>query len=163
MKQLKDLLLLGDPALHKVSEPVQPTEISYIQDWIADLHHVMEEIRGAYRFGRGIALPQLGIRKRVIYINIDKPLVIINPEYTLKSDTMFEVWDDCMCFPNLLVRVQRHRVIQIKYLDESWQQKELYAYDDLAELIQHEMDHLDGVLATERAIDNKSFRWRGNY
>ena len=87
-------------------------------------------------------------------------MVINNPQYTYKREKMFEVWDDCMCFPNLLVKVQRHREVHITYRDETWQERELVAWDDLAELLQHEIDHLDGILATEKALDKRSFRWK---
>jgi len=70
------------------------------------------------------------------------------------------VWDDCMCFPNLLVKVLRHKAIEIEYLDENWEKKSAIFKDELSELFQHEHDHLDGILCTMRAIDNKSFRWR---
>jgi peptide deformylase len=120
----------------------------------------MEDIRRKYNFGRAIAAPQLGYMKRLIYMNIDKPLVFINPKIISKSEEMFEVWDDCMCFPNLLVKVLRHKSIEIEYLDENWEKKSAIFEDDLSELFQHEYDHLDGILCTMRAIDNKSFRWR---
>lgn len=160
MKHLQDLLLLGNPKLYEVSEPVLKSELSQVDEWVADLHNVMEEIRARYKFGRAIAAPQLGIMKRVIYMNIDKPVVFINPEFTYVSDQMFEVWDDCMCFPNLLVRVMRHKELTVKYLDQNWQSQEWKMKDELAELLQHEYDHLDGILCTMRAIDDKSFRWR---
>ncbi|MEY4930713.1 MAG: hypothetical protein RI909_1437 [Bacteroidota bacterium] len=160
MKNLQDLLLLGDPKLYQVSEPVLQSELSLVSGWVADLHQVMEEIRAKYHFGRAIAAPQLGIMKRVIYMNIDKPVVFINPEFTFLSDEMFEVWDDCMCFPNLLVKVKRHKELTITYRDESWQPREWKMSGDLSELLQHEYDHLDGILCTMRAIDDKSFKWR---
>jgi peptide deformylase len=160
MKQLQDLLLLGNPLLYQTSEPVVKSDLSLVQGWVADLHNVMEEIRVKYNFGRAIAAPQLGIMKRVIYMNIDKPVVFINPEFTFLSDEMFEVWDDCMCFPNLLVKVKRHKELTIRYLDENWQPQEWKMKDDLSELLQHEYDHLEGILCTMRAIDEKSFRWR---
>lgn len=160
MKNLQDLLLLGNPQLYKSSEPVLESELPLVSSWVADLHHVMEEIRAKYNFGRAIAAPQLGIMKRLIYMNIDKPVVFINPEFTFLSDEMFEVWDDCMCFPNLLVKVKRHKEVTIKYLNEHWQVKERRMKDDLSELLQHEYDHLDGILCTMRAIDEKSFKWR---
>ena len=160
MKHLQDLLLLGNPLLYQFSEPVQPSELSLVQEWVTDLDNVMKEIRARYNFGRAIAAPQLGIMKRVIYMNIDKPVVFINPEFTYLSDEIFEVWDDCMCFPNLLVKVKRHKELTIKYLDENWQTKEWKMKDDLSELLQHEYDHLDGILCTMRAIDAKSFKWR---
>jgi len=160
MKTLQDLLQLGNPLLYQVSEPVLPTELSLVKEWVADLHNVMEEIRAKYNFGRAIAAPQLGIMKRLIYMNIDKPVVFINPEITDKSEAMFELWDDCMCFPNLLVKVKRHRQITLKYLNENWETNEWTMANSLAELLQHEYDHLDGILCTMRAINYKSFKWR---
>jgi len=160
MKTLKDLLLLGDPRLYAVCEPVLPSELPLVKDWVADLDNVMAEVKARYNFGRAIAAPQLGIMKRVIYMNIDRPVVYINPELTHLSEELFELWDDCMSFPNLLVKVQRHRSLTIKYLDERWQPGEWDMKDDLSELLQHEYDHLNGVLCTMRAVDEKSFRWR---
>ena len=160
MKGLKDLLLLGNPLLYQVSEPVLESELPHVADWVADLHNVMEEIRAKFHFGRAIAAPQLGIMKRLVYMNIDKPIVFINPEIVDFSNDMFELWDDCMSFPNLLVKVMRHKKITVKYLDENWQTNEWEMSDDLAELIQHEYDHLNGILCTMRAIDDKSFKWR---
>jgi peptide deformylase len=160
MKHLQDLLLLGNPMLYQVSEPVQKSELPIVSQWVDDLHNVMHEIREKYHFGRAIAAPQLGIMKRLIYMNIDKPVVFINPEFTYLSDEKFEVWDDCMCFPNLLVKVIRHKALTIKYLDENWREQEWNMKDDLSELLQHEYDHLDGILCTMRAIDDKSFKWR---
>lgn len=118
---MKDILLLGNPQLYEASEPVTKDELPLIGKWVADLHNVMEQVREAYHFGRSIAAPQLGYKKRLIYMNIDKPVVIINPEYTFKSEELFEVWDDCMCFPNLLVLVRRHLKVNLRYLDENWQ------------------------------------------
>jgi peptide deformylase len=160
MKNLKDLLLLGDPRLYKICEPVTIGELPQVKEWTADLHNVMEEIRAKYHFGRAIAAPQLGIMKRLIYMNIDKPVVFINPVLENLSEEMFELWDDCMSFPNLLVKVKRHKSLTINYLDENWQPQSWKMEDALSELIQHEYDHLEGILCTMRAIDNQSFKWR---
>src|SRR6185369_10134450 len=100
MKGLEDLLLLGNPLLYQISDPVLESELPAVHTWVADMHNVMQEIRVKYNFGRAIAAPQLGIMKRLIYMNIDNPVVLINPELTNLSQEMFEVWDDCMCFPN---------------------------------------------------------------
>ena len=160
MKHLKDLVLLGDPRLYEICEPITIEELPQVQEWVKDLHNVMEEIREKYHFGRGIAAQQLGIMKRLIYVNIDKPVVIINPEFEHTSTEMFELWDDCMSFPNLLVKVKRHKSLIMKYLDENWQEQRWEAEDELSELLQHEYDHLNGVLCTMRAVDTQSFRWR---
>lgn len=160
MKDLSDLLLLGDDRLYEISELIEKSELPLVEGWVADLHNVMKEIRTKYRFGRAIAAPQLGIMKRLIYINIDGPIILINPELNNRSDEMFELWDDCMSFPNLYVKVSRHRSLTVKYYDAEWQQKEWTVADDLSELVQHEYDHLNGILATMRAVDEKSFKWR---
>lgn len=160
MKTLNDLLLLGDARLYETCEPVLQHELPLVKTWITDMDQVMREIRLKYNFGRAIAAPQLGIMKRVIYMNIDQPVVFINPELSDLSDELFELWDDCMSFPNLLVKVKRHRSLTISYLDENWQAQEWKVKDALSELLQHEYDHLDGILCTMRAIDGKSFQWR---
>ncbi len=160
MKKLEDLLLLGDARLYEICAPVAQEELPLVKDWVADLHNVMQEIRIKYQFGRAIAAPQLGIMKRLIYMNIDKPIVFINPVFENLSDEMFELWDDCMSFPNLLVKVKRHKRLIIRYLDENWKEQSWTMSDDLSELLQHEYDHLNGVLCTMRAVDEKAFRWR---
>ena len=161
MKHLANLLLLGDPRLYETCEPVLESELPLVPGWVAGLHTVMEEIRAKYQFGRGIAAPQLGIMKRLIYLNIDHPQVIVNPELVTFSDETDELWDDCMSFPNLLVRVRRHRSLTMTFRDEYWQPHSWDVTDwGLSELLQHECDHLNGVLCTMRAVDAQSFRWR---
>ena len=160
MKTVKDLLVLGDPKLYEISTEVLPEESLLIKIWVRELREVMEDIRAKYNFGRAIAAPQLGIMKRLIYMNTGHLRVFINPKIVYKSEEMFEVWDDCMCFPQLFVKVKRHRKIEVEYFDESWKLHKTIFENDLSELFQHEYDHLNGVLCTMRAIDNKSFRWR---
>jgi peptide deformylase len=160
MKTVNDLLVLGNPILYEISEEILPEELPLVENWVKDLHEVMEDIRAKYNFGRAIAAPQLGNMKRLIYMNIAKPMVFINPKIINKSKEVFEVWDDCMCFPNLFVKVMRHNTIEIEYLDENWKTQNAVFENDLSELFQHEFDHLEGVLCTMRAIDDKSFRWR---
>ena len=161
MKHLADLLLLGDPRLYEITEPVLESELPLVAAWVADLHNVMEEIRAKYQFGRGIAAPQLGVMKRLIYLNTDRPQVLINPELVAVSDETDELWDDCMSFPNLLVRVRRYCTLTITYRDEHWQTHTWHVKDwRLSELVQHEYDHLNGVLCTMRAVDDRAFQWR---
>ena len=160
MKTLSDLLLLGDPRLYQNCQPVLREELPLVGEWVAGLNNVMNEIRAKYNFGRAIAAPQLGIMKRLVYMNIDKPVVFINPTLTDLSDDLFELWDDCMSFPNLLVKVKRHQSLTINYLDENWKPQSRHMQGDLSELLQHEYDHLNGLLCTMRAVDEKAFKWR---
>lgn len=160
MKTIHDILKLGDPRLYEVCEPVQESDLGQVPIWTQQLHEAMEDIRKVYGFGRGIAAPQLGIMKRMFYLNLDKPYVILNPELINLRDEMFELWDDCMSFPNLLVKVKRHHSLTLTYRDENWKEQEWEVSGAISELIQHESDHLDGILCTMRAIDQKSFRWK---
>lgn len=160
MKSISDLILLGDPRLYLKCEPVLEQDLAELKNWVQDLHQVMEDIKRTYNFGRAIAAPQLGIMKQLIYMNIDRPIIIINPELVPHGNEKIVLWDDCMSFPMLLVKLERHKEVEIKYKDENWQDHKWLLKDDLSELMQHEFDHLNGVLCTMRAIDNQSFKWR---
>ena len=153
----REILLLGDPRLYQTAEEVRHEELDDLRQVYEDMFDCIRDIRRDYGFGRAIAAPQIGVAKRLICILTDKPYVIINPTLTFIGDEMMEVMDDCMSFPKLLVRVRRFRHCILRYLDEHWEPKEKQMDDDMAELIQHEYDHLDGILATMRAIDEKSF------
>lgn len=160
MKTIADILLLGDPRLYQTSEAVIRSELAQVKEWKIELHEAMEDVRKIYGFGRAIAAPQLGIMKRLVYMNIDKPIMLINPVISNKSNEEIELWDDCMSFPNLLVYVSRHKHITLDFLDENWESQQWDLEDDLSELLQHEVDHLDGVLCTMRAKGEKAFKWR---
>lgn len=153
----REILLLGDPRLYEVCEAVKQEELEELRPVFTDLFDCIKAIRRDYGFGRAIAAPQIGVMKRVICMLTDRPYVIINPELEFVGDEMMELMDDCMSFPKLLVRVRRYRHCILRYTDENWEKQEKRMDDDMAELIQHEYDHLDGIVATMRAIDNKSF------
>lgn len=156
---VRKILLLGNEELYKKSVPVERDED--ISDIIRDLHDTLIDFRNTYHAGRAIAAPQIGVKKRILYMYIDKPAIFINPILEFPDEEMMEVLDDCMSFPNLYVKVQRHKRCTIKYYDENWNDCEMSLEDDLSELLQHEYDHLDGILATMRAIDEKAFFLKG--
>ncbi len=157
---IKDILLLGNPLLYKKSERVEKDELNQLLPQINLMYETILDFRNKYGLGRAIAAPQIGLLKRIICLNIDKPLALINPALSELSPEKFEIWDDCMSFPNLLVKVIRHKKLVLSFHDINWNKQTWILEDDMAELIQHEYDHLDGILATQRAIDNKSFRWK---
>ena len=110
----RDILLLGNPRLYEVSEAVKEGDLKDLPPVVADLHDTLLEFRKKYGAGRAIAACQIGFAKRLIYMFIDRPVVFINPSLENKSETMMDVWDDCMCFPELLVRVRRHKSCTIQ-------------------------------------------------
>ena len=154
---VRDILLLGNPKLYEVSEAVQEEDLKALPPVIADLHDTLLEFRRKYGAGRAVAACQIGFAKRVIYMFTDKPVVFINPSLENRSEEMIEVWDDCMCFPDLLVKVMRHRRCTIRFRDLGFKEHFMKVQDDLSELLQHEYDHLDGILAVSRAVDGHSF------
>jgi peptide deformylase len=157
---IKNLLFLGNPKLYEISRPVNHAELADIKDVVNDLHDTLIDFRKRYGAGRAIAAPQIGVMKRLLYMFIDKPVVFINPELRDMSADMMIVWDDCMCFPELLVKVERHKTCTIVYHDMDWNRREMFLEGDLSELLQHEYDHLDGILAVSRAMDEHSFALR---
>lgn len=153
---VKDVLKLGTPELYEVSEAVTKDDAPMLETWITDLHDTLMDYRAKYGAGRAIAAPQIGIKKRLLYMFTDKQYVFINPAITFPDDELMEVLDDCMSFPGLCVKVMRHKRAVIEYTDLDWKAQRMELEGDYSELLQHEYDHLDGILATMRAIDNKS-------
>jgi peptide deformylase len=142
---------LGDPILRKISRPV--TDSTSVQGVLTDLRDTLHHFRRRNGFGRGISAVQIGELCRAIYIEMDgREYALINPEYVWQSPQTFELWDDCFSFPNLLVRVRRAAAVRLRYLDATGALRELTAGSAFSELIQHEMDHLEGILAVDRAL-----------
>jgi len=158
---VRQILLLGNPQLYEISELVRPEELDDVRGVLSDLHDTLMKFRSQYGVGRAIAAPQIGVMKRLIYMYIDDvSTVFINPELLDLSQDMIEVWDDCMCFPDLLVKLMRHNSCRIQFRNLDWEEEVIMVEGDLSELLQHEYDHLDGILAVSRAIDGRSFSLR---
>jgi peptide deformylase len=149
------VLLLGDPALRKVCRPVDDVNNADYRYDRGRLHATLEAFRAEHGFGRAISAPQIGIALRFIAVNLgDGPFTMINPEITWVSPETFTMWDDCMSFPFLLVRVRRHSAISVRYLDDEGSVRVMDRLDQAtSELLQHEIDHLDGILAVDHAMD----------
>ena len=156
------ILLLGSPQLRLVSAPVFDTKSKAAQAEFKKLRHTLEYFQETHGFGRAIAAPQTGIAKRFIAANIQgEALTMINPQIISYSQNTFTLWDNCMSFPDLLVRVERHCEISVQFSDETGKIHVMEHLDrGYSELLQHEIDHLDGILAVDRAIDKNSLTMR---
>jgi peptide deformylase len=159
---LSEILKLGDPRLLEKALPVIAGELPGLIPHIEKMDRLILEFRNRYGRGRAIAATQTGLMKRIICINTGVPQVLINPVVEYASDEMMEVWDDCMSFPNLLVKLNRHKRIRVSFLDITLEKNIWNLEDDMSELIQHEYDHLDGILAISRAENISCFRWTGD-
>lgn len=156
---LERILKLGNPLLYQKCDLVTQDELPGLKERIVEMHELIKLYRIKYNAGRAIAAPQIGLMKRIICYNHIGQRTIINPTLTNCSEEMIELWDDCMSFPELLVKVRRHRYCNLVYRDENWKEQSWVLSDDLSELMQHEYDHLNGILATMRAIDQHSFKY----
>ncbi|HYK01154.1 MAG TPA: peptide deformylase [Thermoanaerobaculia bacterium] len=148
---MPDVLLLGDPRLRVRSAEVD----RYYAASFDALASTLDAFRKKHGFGRAISAPQIGIAQRFIAMNLGQgPFFIVNPVITVRSEETFTMWDDCMSFPDLLVRVRRNTSLSLSFVDEHFHSHEWRDVDRaVAELLQHELDHLDGVLAVDRAMD----------
>jgi peptide deformylase len=149
------VLLLGDPGLRRRCEPVRDINDAGFRSERQRLHATLEAFRAEHGFGRAISAPQIGVASRFIAINLGgEPYTMINPEITWRSPECFTMWDDCMSFPFLLVRVRRHSSISVRFEDDGGHTKVMEKLDQAtSELLQHEIDHLDGILAVDHALD----------
>lgn len=135
-------------------------EIESILPVIQDLHDTMAEFQKRHGWGRAIAAPQIGVHRRIVCMHVDEPLAFINPVIDQQSDEKMTFWEDCMSFPELLVKLENPRRCRLTFRDTKWQKHRFDLEDDFAELLQHEVDHLDGILAVQRAIDSRSIALR---
>jgi peptide deformylase len=156
---LSEIIKLGDPRLFEKAMTVNSEELPELIPFFEKMDRLILEFRNKYGRGRAIAAPQIGLMKRIICINTGKPQVLINPEIEDASPEMMEVWDDCMSFPNLFVKLKRNRRITISFLDTNLEKQVWHLEDDMSELLQHEYDHLEGILAISKAENINCFRW----
>ena len=159
------VLRLGDPRLRVVCAAVADVSDPAFRAESARLVATLEEFRARHGFGRGIAAPQIGIPSCFISLNLGAGTqTLVNPVITWRSPDTFTLWDDCMCFPHLLVRLRRHASVSVAFLDEQGQQQ---SWERLpraeSELLQHELDHLGGVLAIDLALDARSIIYRSAF
>jgi peptide deformylase len=159
----REILLLGNPVLRQRCSAVRTPLSDEIRSIIVDLRDTLAAFRSQRGFGRGIAAPQIGSTQRIIYINSDYTGALINPKIVSKSRMKFRLWDDCFSFPDLLAYVQRNHSISVEFLDEQGKRKQLRAEGAFSELLQHEIDHLEGILAIDRAIDSRHIILRSEY
>jgi len=159
----REILQLGNPVLWRKSAAVAGIQSGEVREVVRDLSDTLASFRESTGYGRGIAAPQLGILKRVIFIRMQPagfcgPL--FNPQIIWESEQSFELWDDCFSFPDLMVRVSRASKIRVNYRDDHGTEQTIEAEGDLSELLQHEIDHLDGILAVQRAVSPQAFATR---
>jgi peptide deformylase len=164
---VRTVLQLGDPGLREVAARVTDPAAPEIRGLVQDLADTLTHWRASTGYGRGIAAPQIGAAKRVIFLQLPgaEPWPLVNPEITWRSEEKIVVWDACLSFLSIFMKVQRHREITVRYQDlrGEWQEVRASEQRDLSELLQHEIDHLDGILAIDRIIDMRTMCTREEF
>jgi peptide deformylase len=159
---VREILQLGNPALRERSRPVVNFQAALAA--LQDLRDTLHDFQQRYGFGRGISAVQIGMPERLIYLEIaGSSYSLINPVLRRAGESKILVWDDCFSFPQIMVRLVRAERVQIDYADHRGVACSLAAEWDFSELLQHELDHLDGILAIDRAIDQNSFATRAEF
>jgi len=160
---IKPVIKIGNPILNQVSEPVKQIDSQLKQGVIQDMLDTMKAENGA-----GIAAPQIGVNQRIVIFGIEKnprypeaepvpTTILINPEITPLSNNKQAGWEGCLSVPGYRGVVERFTSIRYTGLDENGIRIERVVSDFHAIVVQHEVDHLDGILYTQRLKDNKDF------
>ena len=164
---IRTVLQLGDPRLREVAKKVGDPAAPEIRALVEDLSDTLAHWRKTTGYGRGIAAPQIGANVRVIFLRLpgEGPWPLVNPEITLRSDEKIVVWDACLSFLSIFMQVERHREITVRYQDLRGEWHEVRASEErnLSELLQHEIDHLDGILAVDRITDIRTICTREEF
>ena len=146
---LRPILILPDPKLREVAEHVPEIDDS-IRALADDMLETMYKAPGI-----GLAAPQIGVLKRIVVVDVAKrqnedatpePLVLVNPTIIWESEERSTYEEGCLSIPEFYEEVERPAVIRVEFLDRDGAFKEIEADGVLATCIQHEIDHLNGVL-----------------
>jgi len=164
---VRTVLQLGNPVLRQKSARVRDPNSPEIRDLVRDLADTLAHWRAETGYGRGMAAPQIGVLQRVIFLQLPgaEPWPLINPEIIRRSEQEIVVWDACLSFLFIFMQVERYREIKVRYqtLDGETVEVEAGEEKDLSELLQHEIDHLDGILAIDRVRDVKTIVTREEF
>ena len=129
-----------------------------------DLRDTLAQAREKYEMGRALAAPQIGAPLRLVVVETPGlNATLVNPEITDVGPDDFQVWDDCFSFPGLYVHVTRAFQVTLSYQDLRGKPHSVALEGPLAELVQHEIDHLDGILAVDRAAGLDPFAFRAEW
>jgi peptide deformylase len=154
---------MGDPRLLEVAKPVAAFGTPELESLLRDMRDTMQDLNGA-----GLAAPQIGVGLRVVIFGIEAnprypdadPVpftVLINPELTPIGEEIEEGWEGCLSVPGMRGLVPRYRQLRYTGLDARGQPIDRTVDDFHARVVQHEVDHLDGILYPRRIRDLTQF------
>ncbi len=160
---IRDVLKMGDPRLLAVSEPVTVFGTPELEALIVDMRDTMRHLNGA-----GLAAPQIGVGLRVVIFEVESNprypeaeavpfTVLVNPELTPLGEEMDEGWEGCLSVPGLRGLVPRYTHLRYAGRDAQGRPLDRSVSGFHARVVQHEVDHLDGILYPRRIRDLTQF------
>ena len=160
---VRKVIRMGDPLLLQVAEPIAAFNTAELNGLVSDLLDTMKQQEGA-----GLAAPQIGVSQRVVVFGVEAnprypdeaPIpttVLVNPLIEPLSDEVEEGWEGCLSVPGLRGLVSRYTHIRYSGFDQFGGKIEREVRDFHARVVQHECDHLDGVLYPQRMTNMRAF------
>jgi peptide deformylase len=160
---IREVLKMGDPRLLQVSEPVRAFGTPELASLLADMRDTMLNLNGA-----GLAAPQIGVGLRVVIFGFDQNerypeadsvpyTVLINPTLTPIGEVIEDGWEGCLSVPGMRGLVPRYKNLRYTGFDENGAPIDRTVSDFHARVVQHEVDHLDGILYPRRIKDLRQF------
>ena len=144
---VKSILKLGNPKLREKCAAIQ--DVSQARDLFQDLRDTLRHVKTLYGFprGSGLAAPQIGYLQRATIIEFeDDQQILVNPEIVDTSQEKMQIREGCLSFFNYRGEVERHQYVKVRAQDENGERVEIEGSGDLSSLLQHEIDHLNGIL-----------------
>ena len=149
--------------LYEYPHPILEQKAERVLKVDEDIKKFLDDMLETMYFSKGVGLaaPQVGVSKRIIVIDAEQreidgeykhgnPMYLINPEIVYKSEETIMFCEGCLSVPKQSADVERHYKIKVRYLDYDGKEQEIEAEDYLAVVLQHEIDHLDGILYIDR-------------
>ncbi|HEU4485709.1 MAG TPA: peptide deformylase [Povalibacter sp.] len=160
---VRPVLRMGDPVLLQIARPVQQFDTPELHELIADMHDTMAALNGA-----GLAAPQIGVSLQVVIFGVGKNprypqaeevpyTVLINPVLEAVDDVMEDGWEGCLSVPGMRGLVPRYKRLHYRGVDPQGQPIDRTVSDFHARVVQHEVDHLNGILYPMRIRDMTRF------
>jgi len=150
---IRNIVIQGEPVLHRRATEVAPDFLRTpeFQRLISDMIETMYAAKGV-----GIAAPQIGVGQRLfIAESPDGPMALVNPVFTSKSRQRYQDEEGCLSVPGEFLPIYRHRSVEVEALTVDGKPVAFKASGFFARVLQHEMDHLDGILIVDRSREAK--------
>jgi peptide deformylase len=161
---VRPILELGDPRLRQPAQPVPDPLAPEVQALIDDLRETLAVVRARRGWGDALAAPVVGAAQRVIMLErAGRELVLINPRFEAWGRTQLAAYERCLTFDAIWGAVYRPDRVVVVAVDAQGAEQRLEASGSFARLLQHEMDHLDGLVWLDRDPDLTSLCTAGEY